>query len=184
MRFRLPLSLLLFTAALAGPATAVSQSGIVQGYVEKGVSLYRQGDFKEAIHFFQQAVAKDPKNPHYHSLLGSALYEDKQFYPAVFTLKKGLELDPGSVHLLNNIGTVYRDMKLYQQAEDAYRQAIASNPDYPSAWRNLGVLLAVDLGKPSEAITCWETYLRLDPAAEDAGEVRAQIAKIALKPAR
>ena len=53
------------------------------------------------------------------------------------------------------------------EAEHAYRQALALDPEFVEAWINLG-LVSLLQGRPTEAATCQREALRLDPESADA----------------
>jgi tetratricopeptide (TPR) repeat protein len=56
---------------------------------------------------------------------------------------------------------------LLAEAEPLYRDAIALDPGFAAAWRNLG-LAALALGRAEEAAACARQALRIDPESSDA----------------
>ncbi|WP_200930589.1 tetratricopeptide repeat protein [Pseudorhodoferax sp. Leaf274] len=52
----------------------------------------------------------------------------------------------------------------FAAAEQAYREVLARDPAHADALHNLGVLHAIGLGQPQEALPCFEAALNLDPA--------------------
>ena len=71
-----------------------------------------------------------------------------------------------SADYYNNLGVQLRAAGQYQEAEQAYRQALALDPQYGSAWFNLGNLLA-QLDRPNEAIFSYQQTIRLEPVSRD-----------------
>ena len=81
-----------------------------------------------------------------------------------------VELVPGHADAWNNLGVVLRGRGLYDEAEQAYAQAIAANPTHAPAWQNRGNLLA-RLRRFDEAAEAYTRVLELRPrntAAYDA----------------
>jgi tetratricopeptide (TPR) repeat protein len=56
-------------------------------------------------------------------------------------LPRALALAPRDAALHNNLGNILRDCCDLAAAEQAYRQAVALNRDYPEAYYNLGIVL-------------------------------------------
>jgi len=77
-----------------------------------------------------------------------------------------------------DMGTCYRNTGQPQKAVEAYRKALAVNPNHLNAHRNLGVVSAFDLGDRKTAVQAFEEYLRLAPNAQDAAQVRQLIANL------
>jgi tetratricopeptide (TPR) repeat protein len=77
-----------------------------------------------------------------------------------------------------DMGTCYRNTGRPDRAVEEYRKALAINPRHLNAHRNLGVVLAFDLGDKKQAIKAFEEYLRLSPNAPDADQLRQEIARL------
>jgi serine/threonine-protein kinase len=63
------------------------------------------------------------------------------------------------------------------RARILFRRAAAADPADEEAWRGLG-LVATAMGRPAEARTAFERYLRLAPTAPDAPRIRARLAAL------
>jgi tetratricopeptide (TPR) repeat protein len=70
-----------------------------------------------------------------------------------------------------NMGCVMRAAGQYQQAEKAFLDALAINPQDPAVHYNLGVLYDEDLGRPDKAKKHYQVFLNLAPNDVDAGRV-------------
>ena len=63
-----------------------------------------------------------------------------------------------------NLGGIYRNLERYDEAIDAYLQALRINPEYADAWNNLGVAHAYDrLERNDEAIDAYRQVLSINP---------------------
>lgn len=65
--------------------------------------------------------------------------------------------------------------------ERMYRTAIRLAPRFSSPYENLGLLLYERRGDPTEIISLWTTFLKLDPNAPQAGRIRAVLAELKAK---
>jgi len=73
----------------------------------------------------------------------------------------------------HNLGLAYAEIGLYDQAITVLERELAMNPDDADTFYLLGMVYAASTVNYARALECLETYLRLRPDAEEAGEVRA-----------
>nr|MBP6514944.1 tetratricopeptide repeat protein [Steroidobacteraceae bacterium] len=71
---------------------------------------------------------------------------------------------PAIVH--SELGIVLRNTGEFRDAETAYRAALATDPSYTPAYRNLGVLLDLYLQDPAGALEQFERHQALLPAPD------------------
>ena len=64
----------------------------------------------------------------------------------------------------NNVGTGEEKAGRYREAEQAYRKALAIDPELPDAWHNLGLVLRRS-GRDDEATKAFEKAIELNPRA-------------------
>ncbi len=131
----------------------------------------------EQIRVLQEILQKHPENVDGWINLGNMLMDNGRFKEAVSAYSKALELNPDNVDVRVDMATCYKESGNPIKAEEEYRKAIKINPKHPNAHRNLGVLLATDLGKKQEAIKEFEIYLALFPNAPDANNIMRIIAE-------
>ena len=99
-----------------------------------------QGKVREAILSFRQAVAADRRSTHAVNALANALFDE---------------------------GTAAIEAGDFDRAALALQESISLKPDSAEAHNNLGIALASQ-GRIVEAITEWETALRVAPDLTDA----------------
>ena len=123
-------------------------------------------DYPDAARWFAKAVEWDPQNFRTRYFLARALYNENRFDDAVRVFEECLKLDPKSVKAKDNQGLAYEGLGRMEEAESAYRAAIAWQSDTPSKeagpYLNLGAFL-VSAGRSGEAIPVLEAALRIDP---------------------
>lgn len=127
---------------------------------------------------FQELVRKDPKNVEAWIHLGNTMMDTSRFPEAIDAYQKALDLNDKNVDVRVDMGTCYRRAGNPDKAVEEYRKAIVIDPNHLNAHRNLGVVLAFDLNKKSEAIKEFGEYLKLAPNAPDAPKVRDLVEKL------
>ena len=70
-----------------------------------------------------------------------------------------------------NIGANFSNRSQFEEAANAYRRALALDPGFADAVRELG-FLQIRTGDPKSALEFLEQYLEARPDAADAGYVR------------
>jgi Flp pilus assembly protein TadD len=93
-------------------------------------------------------------------------------------LRRATVLDPTNATAWSELGVTLRQEGKFTDARAAYGQALASDAAYPSAHRNLGVLLDLYLGDPAAALPEFERYKELSgedkPVSGWIAELRAR----------
>ncbi|NGX15674.1 tetratricopeptide repeat protein [Wenzhouxiangella sp. XN24] len=92
-----------------------------------------------------------------------------------------LEMAPADAVAHAELGIVLRRQGRFAEADASYREALALQPDYALAWRNRGVLLDLYLGRPAEALQCYERYLDLVGGLEGDEQVARWVAELQLR---
>jgi TolB-like protein/Tfp pilus assembly protein PilF len=129
-------------------------------------------DLKKGIHWFQQAIAKDPTYPAAHlgladclSVLGwlGFVVPEEGCGRAKGLLLKALEMDRGSgeAHASLGFATMLYDYD-FESAERAFERSIELNPRYAMAHHWFGLYLAL-MGRFEEGYTELKRAVRLDP---------------------
>lgn len=114
--------------------------------MKEGNNLYEQKKYKEAAAVYQQALQKNPAYTPGLFNLGNALYQSKQLDAArnaLTTTAKSTNNQLEKSGAQYNIGNTYMDEKKWQDAIDAYKQALRNNPQDADAKYNLSYALAM-----------------------------------------
>jgi tetratricopeptide (TPR) repeat protein len=118
-----------------------------------------------------QALASE--HPDYAGpLVNLALIHSRrdEIEPAVGLLERALATCTRCAPAWNELGLLQRRQGRFLDAERAYREALAAEPDYANAWFNLGVLYELYLQRPELALEHYARFRELqadDPAGED-----------------
>jgi TolB-like protein len=131
---------------------------------------YSQEDNEEAISFFQEALALDSVFALAYAGLGDAYSQRVQRYG--FTInwldsslamsRRALELDDGLAEAHKSLALAYDNNGWINRAREEYEKAIALNPNYVTAIRNIG-LLDYRIGQFADAVAAAKRSILLAP---------------------
>jgi tetratricopeptide (TPR) repeat protein len=119
----------------------------------------RSGDVSGAETLYEQALVKDAKLE-YRAQLALVKYRLKKYEEAIASYQELIKAGSNAAFAYNGIGNAYRDWALLEdsnkifrqnEAEQAYRKAIAADTGYVVGYTNLAILLE-DQGKIAEAV--------------------------------
>ncbi|MEN9252677.1 MAG: tetratricopeptide repeat protein [Thermostichales cyanobacterium BF4_bins_65] len=119
---------------------------------------------EEVIQRLQPKLSRTKGSPREHYELGSVYLEKKLYDQAIAQLKKGLEAANGEPvpPLANALGFAYFCQEQYDLAIRFYKEALKGDPDYVTAWNNLGHAYEKK-GLLQPAIEAYEASLSRDP---------------------
>jgi tetratricopeptide (TPR) repeat protein len=130
-----------------------------------GLALtYEQvGNNQGAIRTYQQAMKQTPQYGFLPFDLGLLYQKMNQRREAEAQYLKAAALMPNSGNPLNALGALKASEGKTAEAEKLYRDALAKEPTLLDARHNLGVLLAANKDRQTEAITLWQQNLQTNP---------------------
>lgn len=122
---------------------------------------------EQAAHIAQvrEEIARNPDEPLNWIHLGNLYFDAHDAPQAIAAYEKALELKPDDADVMTDLGTMYRLAQKPQQALDLYERVLVLNPEHQNARFNKGVLLAIDLARPAEAMAAWRDLLARKPDA-------------------
>ena len=101
-------------------------------------------------------------------------------------LQTAVQRNGASAVAWTELGATQRLRGKFQDAADSYQKAIAADPNYAPAYRNLGVVSDLFLGDPERALTAFERYKELTgeekPVSSWIAELRQRTGKPAVRP--
>jgi Flp pilus assembly protein TadD len=115
----------------------------VRGHRTAGVDAFNRQDYARALEEFRTIIVQDPKDPQAHLYEGSALLALGRRDEARRSLTESLALEPRNERALLELGRLEALEEHLDQAIDAWRRAIAINPEFaPPHYFIAGVLQA------------------------------------------
>lgn len=157
--------------ATAWPADAVSR-------YERALGLMDEGRDADATQAMQALAARYPEaaGPLMNLGLLAARGDDPEAAMKYFQL--ALAVCTHCAPAWNQVGILHRRDGRFAEAEQAYLQALDSDPDYALAHYNLGVLYDLYQGRHAEAVEHYESYVALAVPGQDTAEVDRWIADL------
>ncbi|WP_147296588.1 tetratricopeptide repeat protein [Flagellimonas nanhaiensis] len=104
---------------------------------QTGTDLFSQAKYQEALGYYQQALALNPKDSVISFNLGNALFSLGRYEECFSYLQKSLDLDPNNVNTLNLLGNCYTKTKRFSEAISIFQRALAIKED-ADVYNNLG----------------------------------------------
>ena len=138
-----------------------------KAYFQRGNKNLREGEYKEAINDYNEAIKLDPQSAHAYYNRGTAYYALKQYQDAINDYDEAIELNPQSANAYNNRGNLYCALKRYQEAVNDYNEVIKLNPQSADAYNNRGTVRS-ELQQYPEAINNYNKAIELNPQSANA----------------
>lgn len=137
---------------------------------EKAVSLYKQGQFREAIAEFQRVLAEFPDHSDSWKFIGLAHYQLKTFQAAIEPLEKSLALKRKEgrtdADLFRALAQAHIALNQYEKALPHVETLVRLQPAFSTNFYLLGVTYA-NLNRPAEASEAFQKSVKLDPKDAD-----------------
>ncbi|HEY3744005.1 MAG TPA: carboxypeptidase regulatory-like domain-containing protein [Bryobacteraceae bacterium] len=177
-------------AAEMDPKQHVIWGNMADAYI--GLAAKATGDEKTkndegAVDAYKKALELKADDAAYHNNYGLLLARMKKFDDAQTELKTAAALDaPNAGKYFFNLGAVLVNGGNYGPAEEAFKQAIAADPNYADAYYQYGVALMAKAtttpdGKvipPPGTAEAFQKYLELKPDGKDAEGAKGMLAAI------
>ncbi|CAK66570.1 unnamed protein product (macronuclear) [Paramecium tetraurelia] len=128
----------------------------------QGLLLTKQGQYNQAMTFFNHAIQIDPKFADAYYLIANLYLDQKKFEDAIIYFDKTIDLDPYHAEAFNNKGVALKQLKKYEEAFICFEKAIQSDPNNPFGHYNKGCSL-IKTKNYVDAIICLNNALNLNP---------------------
>ena len=158
-------------------------------YLEKGNSYLNDNQLDKAEQTFREGIEKEPENLIYQCQLGLVLISRQKYKEAQEVLDGVLEREPNQIVAIwySGIGSYKSEddrMAIKYFEESLKHLDIASGQYYSANWfigKSYSSLLRTEgltYEETDRMLECYEEYLRLQPNAEDADEIREYVKSI------
>jgi Tetratricopeptide repeat len=152
---------------------------------DRAVGFMRSGNNTEAELEFKQVALQFPQLSAPYVNLGILYRKAGQLEQSEDALKTAVERNDSSAVAWTELGATQRLRGEFPNAAASYEKAIASDPNFAPAYRNLGVVSDLYLGDPERALTAFERYKELTgeekPVSGWIAELRVRTGKPPLK---
>ncbi len=122
--------------------------------------LYVDGELDQALRFYEEALAGDPKDPLILLGMGAVLAAQQKTEQAMEMLRRGLSVDPKEPLLHEHLGMLFLIRRDHAQAEQHFLKSRELAPNSAEAHFNLGTLYR-DKGEADRAIAAYRKVVEL-----------------------
>lgn len=98
--------------------------------VERGIALFKEGDFEAATSLLEEASRVYPESYEAFVYLGAAYAQRGRHNAAIGALKRASEIRPGSPRVHYNLGQAYEAAGVPREAWFEYKKALDIDPNY------------------------------------------------------
>jgi len=106
-------------------------------YFNYGKELFNKGEYKNAIHQFEQAMAIEPDYADIHNYLGLSYSMLGKYNTAIQHFKDALTINPEYIDAHINISIIYTEMGKFNEAEKEYK--IAFSLEHRAKGKTIGI---------------------------------------------
>ncbi|KAJ1340665.1 hypothetical protein BSLG_004759 [Batrachochytrium salamandrivorans] len=123
-------------------------------------------DFMSARDAYEKVLSENPKHAKVLQQLGWLFHQSGTPFcsqdRAISCLKQSLDSDPSDAQTWYLLGRCYMAQQKYNEAYDAYQQAVYRNGRNPTFWCSIGVLY-YQINQYSDALDAYSRAIRLNP---------------------
>lgn len=142
------------------PSVEAGAQEAIPEYV-RGIQLMKSGELAKALIVFQSLSSRYPKLSGPHVNQGLVLMQQKQYEDAEAALRTALQVNSRNPYAWNALGLALREQGKFDEARQAYQQALTLDPQYARAHFNLAVLAELYLRDLNLALTHFRSYQTL-----------------------
>ena len=129
-------------------------------------------DEKNSIGQLKERLNRDINDIEAALSLGNLYYDLNDAPRSILYYRRVLDINPALSSARTDLGAMYWRNEDIGLAEQAFRDAITSDPGFGQAYVNLGLLLHHAKGNVTEARAVWQQLLAIDPGHALAGKAR------------
>lgn len=152
---------------------------------DRAVGFMRAGNTTEAELEFKQVALQFPQLSSPYVNLGILYRKTGRLDQSEAALKTAVERNDANAVAWTELGATQRLRGEFPTAAESYEKAIADDPNFAPAYRNLGVVTDLYLGDPERALTAFEKYKELTgeekPVSTWIAELRIRLGKPPVK---
>ena len=137
------------------------------------VIFHNQGDFDEAIKYYEKSIKIDSKNPDTLSNFGSTLYKKHKFEDALSYFQKAIKQKPDHALALENAGIAAMHLEKFELAINYFGKIIALDPGNVTATFKLASCY-FKIDKIDLALKYCNQSLKLDPLMVEAAALKSK----------
>ncbi|QJB57786.1 tetratricopeptide repeat protein [Pseudodesulfovibrio sp. zrk46] len=118
------------------------------------------------LNSLESAANSNPTDPNGWIKLGNYCFDNNLPGKAVNAYERALEIRPMNVGVWSDLGVMYRRTQRFQEAINAFSQAVKLDKNHKVSRFNMGIVYLHDLNDKVNAKRVWEELLSIDPNAK------------------
>ena len=134
----------------------------LDGWVEDGLRLHRDGKLDDARAVYEAILAAQPDHVHVLSLLGLIHHQAGDSAAGAALIRRAVELAPETAILRDHLGLALDGIGDADGATESHAMAVIIDPRHAPGWYNLGMQLSRQ-SRDADALRCIMNALDLDP---------------------
>jgi len=142
--------------------TVSKNAAAARALFSTALSLHQAGNINEAKNNYKKILKLIPAQPDALHMLGVTEFQEKRFQKAIELISCARESRSDNYLVHFNLGNALRAAGRFEEASEAYQQAVILKPDSTEAQKNLGNTFK-ELNLMVEAISCYDRILERDP---------------------
>lgn len=156
----------------AAPAADPVKGAESEEFFARGLKLYEQYHYREAITSFDKAIAADPGNFKVYTAKGIALCFEGDYQGGMALIQKTLDINPGYVPAFYDMAMAYKLQDNYDQSLYWFEKTIQGDPG--NTWSYYGIAtIHADRGNTGESLKYLKKAVELDQAVKAVAERQA-----------
>lgn len=148
--------------------TRIIQSGtktrenLAAAYTDRGIAYEHEGEHKQAIADYTNAIELDPKLAAAYYSRGNVYEREGEHDQAIADYNKAIDLDPKYADAYHNRGAAYRNKGDADRAIVDFNKTLELNPNDAGAYDDRGIA-SFDKGDVDRAMADYKRAIELDP---------------------
>lgn len=149
----------------AAPLADAVKAAAAEKHFARGLKLYGQYEYREAIAEFDRAIAADPANYKLYTAKGIALCFEGDYRGGLAHIQKTLAMNPGYVPAFYDMAMAYKLQNDYDNSLLWFEKTIGGDPQ--NTWSYYGIAtIHADRGNAHEALKYLKKAVELDPGVK------------------
>lgn len=139
----------------------------IKKLMNKGLTLYQNGNYKEALQYFDAILDVDLHHVDALCNKGVILDDLESYEESLRFYDKALKINPRHTHALNGKGVTLYHLKRFEESVRCYDEVLNIDSRNVDSLNNKGLVLN-DLGQKEEAIRHYDKALKINPRYKNA----------------
>jgi tetratricopeptide (TPR) repeat protein len=135
-------------------------------------------DGASRLALLEQTIRNDPENADHRTQLGNLHYDMGQYQKAIEAYEESLRLKPRNPSVETDMATCYHYLGQHDRALAIINRVLDTDPGFPQALFNKGVILQAGKKDVPGAIAAWEALLKREPNFPQKAELERRISEL------